>query len=328
MPRVGKASKLLLLLMATSMILYLNRKLNLESRPSPSVLQKKKETNLTAPVTIEDIMKTRIAWLNRSCRKLGLDRKMDDELHRPKPWEYLIGKDKKLVWCNVFKSASSSWLYIFNRLSGYSDKFLKKTTRKIPPVTLARKFYPRPSVQELEAALKQDGVVAFLVARHPLERLVSGFRDKILRAYRGSYHDIVCKKILLQYRGLQPKSYRHGKTVPTFSEFVRYVTDLHDQKGEIDMHWAPVYNFCNPCQVNLTYLVKFETFDKDTKFLLEKIGVSSTLMMRRENAAKDGRKSATMVDDYMAELDNDLMHRLVKLYQIDFELFGYTLPAI
>ena len=30
------------------------------------------------------------------------------------PWEYFINRERKFVWCNVFKSASSSWMYGFN----------------------------------------------------------------------------------------------------------------------------------------------------------------------------------------------------------------------
>ena len=52
-----------------------------------------------------------------------------------------------------------------------------------------------PSARELEEAAR-EAPVTFLVARHPFERLVSAFKDKILEAYRGSYHDKMGRKIL------------------------------------------------------------------------------------------------------------------------------------
>jgi hypothetical protein len=71
----------------------------------------------------------------------------DSRLHRPNPWEYLINKKYHLVWCNIFKAASTSWMYNFNLLAGYSPQFLKKTN--MVPLSLARKKYPRPSALQV-----------------------------------------------------------------------------------------------------------------------------------------------------------------------------------
>jgi len=36
---------------------------------------------------------------------------------------------------------------------------------------------------------------------------------------------------------------------PSFAEFVQYIID-EDLEGKVlDMHWAPVYKYCSPCQV-------------------------------------------------------------------------------
>ena len=51
----------------------------------------------------------RLTTMHQACKKHGLDRKGEDALHQPKGWEYFIAenKDVKLVWCNIFKSAST-----------------------------------------------------------------------------------------------------------------------------------------------------------------------------------------------------------------------------
>lgn len=72
----------------------------------------------------------------------------NDTLHRPNPWEFLINNKYHLVWCNVFKAASTSWMYNFNLLAGYSPQYLKKSN--IVPLTLARRKYPRPSVAQVK----------------------------------------------------------------------------------------------------------------------------------------------------------------------------------
>jgi hypothetical protein len=56
---------------------------------------------------------------------------------------------------------------------------------------LARKKYIRPSVEQLLDAMNKS--ITFIVGRNPLERLVSGYRDKIVHAIKGSEHDILGK---------------------------------------------------------------------------------------------------------------------------------------
>lgn len=75
----------------------------------------------------------------------------NDSLHKANPWEFLINKKYQLVWCNVFKAASTSWMYNFNLLAGYSPQFLKKS--QMVPLTLARKKYPRPSLKDVSTSV-------------------------------------------------------------------------------------------------------------------------------------------------------------------------------
>ena len=140
-------------------------------------------------------------------------------------------------------------MYIFNRLAGHSEKSLTKKYRRTPPVTLARTFYQRPTTDELLESMKNS--ISFVVGRNPFERLVSGYRDKILLALRGSHHEKVGRSIVLKYRGVDVKRLgRVGlKMKPTFTEFVRYIVDDYKAGIDLDMHWTPVFTFCNPCQV-------------------------------------------------------------------------------
>ena len=67
-----------------------------------------------------------------------------------------------------------SWMKILNKLKNVE----MNPKKKIEEVSLARQYYPRPTVPQLWQAMQSS--ISFIVARDPLERLVSGFRDKIL----------------------------------------------------------------------------------------------------------------------------------------------------
>ena len=137
---------------------------------------------------------------------------------------------------------------------------------KKPLVSEMRKIYGRPTLAELHEATNKNYdnnynnsySRTFLVKRHPFKRLFSGFNNKILRAYKGSHHDLMSQKILQKYRNMDiKKDYKFGKTTPTFAEFVEFVLDKSEQEGEIDMHWAPVVDFCSVCKVCMKKNLRF-----------------------------------------------------------------------
>lgn len=79
---------------------------------------------------------------------------------------------------------------------GYKPEFLKRSN--IVPLQLARKRYARPTAEELNAALNDS--TAFLIVRHPLERLLSAYRDKIQYALPNSHHAKLGQRIVQQFR--------------------------------------------------------------------------------------------------------------------------------
>eukprot|EP00092_Neocalanus_flemingeri_P028623 GFUD01031082.1.p1 GENE.GFUD01031082.1~~GFUD01031082.1.p1 ORF type:complete len:350 (+),score=63.55 GFUD01031082.1:158-1207(+) len=283
-------------------------------------------TTLADQDNVKNIMEDRINIMKDACRKHGLDTPGPDPLHQVKSWEYFINWEHSLVWCNVFKSASTSWMYIFNVLSGYSPKFLKKT-RKIP-LTLAREKYPRPSVDQLKEVLKRPNVTSVIIARNPFERLVSAYKDKIFGALPGSFHDKMRRKITQEYRHVNiPRSRKlQPELIPSFKEFVQYILDENSKQNTPEMHWAPVYSFCNPCQVNLNLIAKFETLSADTENVLSKIKATENLNVEKKNSAKDGKSSHKVTKMYLKELGKELYEKLVQLYVIDFDIFGYQVP--
>lgn len=103
---------------------------------------------------------------------------------------------EKKIFSFYLQAASTSWMYNFNILAGYSSSFLQKT--KEVPLQLARRKYPRPSLEQLQSALNDS--VAFLIVRHPLERLLSGYRDKIKFALPHTYHQKLGNYIITKYR--------------------------------------------------------------------------------------------------------------------------------
>ncbi|KAK8727478.1 hypothetical protein OTU49_009574 [Cherax quadricarinatus] len=129
----------------------------------------------TVTQELVDRLADRRNHVHEVCRKYGLDK--PSETYQPNAWEFLINEKFGLIWCNVFKAASSTWFYNFNLLAGFSETELLQS--KDTPIQLARKRYSRPSVEELQRAMNSSQQpLSFMIARHPLKRLVSAYRLK------------------------------------------------------------------------------------------------------------------------------------------------------
>jgi chondroitin 4-sulfotransferase 11 len=103
-------------------------------------------------------------------------------------------------------------MYNFNILAGYTPKFLKNS--KLVPLNLARRRYPRPSLHALQQALNDS--IAFLIVRHPLERLLSAYRDKIQFSLPHTLHRKLGNEIVLKYRKTKQKVNMHNYQPSTY----------------------------------------------------------------------------------------------------------------
>ncbi|GFG39349.1 hypothetical protein Cfor_08302 [Coptotermes formosanus] len=261
--------------------------------------------------------------MKQTCTMLGLDVSGNDSLHRPNPWEFLVNRPYHLVWCNVFKAASTSWMYNFNILAGYNPKFLKNS--KLVPLNLARRRYPRPSLYALQQALNDS--IAFLIVRHPLERLLSAYRDKIQFSLPHTLHRKLGNEIVLKYRKTkQKKSTSRNPRWPTFSEFVQYLVNVQQKGDAFDMHWTPITHFCTPCQVDFDIIMKFETLQEDQNYLIHQAGLQDIIRPEWKNPAK-GRTTAELISSYYSQLTTAQILQLYHIYRYDFELFSYNLDG-
>ena len=110
----------------------------------------------------------------------------------------------------------------------------------------------------------------FLVVRHPFERVMSAYVDKMEDyqrdlKYRGGYYyamygaDIVTK-FRQKYLDKFPNNPLFMKKEPSFVEFVEYLIETPVTK--YDEHWKPQFILCPPCHFKFDVVVKMETFDR------------------------------------------------------------------
>uniref|UniRef100_A0A182MUV9 Carbohydrate sulfotransferase n=1 Tax=Anopheles culicifacies TaxID=139723 RepID=A0A182MUV9_9DIPT len=166
-------------------------------------------------------------------------------------------KNHSLVYCLVFKAATSSWFYNFNSWAGYSEYEIMH----IDNLFLARKFYPKENRLTLMQSMEHS--FSFIVVRHPFERLMSAFEDRLV-SKKNAYYTRVAQAIYKRYHPI-------GRGSISFRDFVQYIIDdVEHNNGTIalDIHWCPINNLCTPCLARYDFIIKLETYKQDVENMI------------------------------------------------------------
>lgn len=262
-------------------------------------------------------MERRHDYLRSECSNNGLD----SSSYKANAWEYLVNRQYHVIWCNVFKAASTSWMYNFNLMANYTASFLNKT--KEVPLELARRKYGRPTVAVIKKA--QLDSITFIIVRHPFERLASAYNDKIVHAWPKSFHDKLGRKIIKKYRKAPEGIHNLPPTemYPLFEEFVMYLVDEYKAKRTLDMHWTPYTGFCTPCKFNFDVILKFETLDEDQRFLIQLGRLQNIVKPEWRNSGK--ANTLHDINHLYSRLKKSQLDSLYQLYKYDLKLFNYTI---
>ena len=160
----------------------------------------------------------------------------------------------------------------------------------------------------------------FVVVRHPLDRLVSGYKDKLAGNNR-YYERGLGRRILQQFRPRADAStIATGKGV-TFNEFAQYIIRNSDTIN--DNHFKVMQKVCYPCQIKYDYIAKLETHSTDSSFIIkEKLSGYGDTVYNVHHTGQ-GASFWKMLPEY-GNLTHAQLQRLTSIVADDMQMFGYT----
>jgi len=225
-----------------------------------------------------EVMQERVDRMRRVCRKQG------DDISSPKR----VGSAHTLMWdtahhlvyCPIYKVASGTWTTNFLRLSSFNSdlpKWQRFAKQRGASESTARKMFPPPKGKKKQQQ-ELDRSTKFLVVRHPFDRIVSAYKGKISRTdAKPRFYRKLQKEIKAEYSTNQ-KAIEEG-VPPTFEEYWRYLIDL--TTGLVaPRDWRKVdcvqafYSVCVPCDVEYDLILKLESHEDDTEFLVRRRGLA------------------------------------------------------
>ena len=108
--------------------------------------------------------------------------------------------------------------------------------------------------------LLESDYFIFTVVRHPFDRVLSAFRNRILRGC-GQQAKKHIPRILRNTRLKYTKKGCVVSPMPTFRQFVEYI--ISERGKDSDRHWLRYSVACAPCLVSYDAIVKLETSEED-----------------------------------------------------------------
>jgi len=293
-------------------------------------------------ITMTDRLLDRANTASKACARLRDEIGEEKKLYNRLRWAV----PERLLYCPVFKAASTSWLVNFLKLSNRTKNINPKVGN------LHKKsinLFPAPATFKLRKKIFAEST-KFIVVRHPFERIVSAYRDKLAGFTRNPSYLTMRKHVIDKYR----KNKKSKSEIPTFREsfdFILSELDKREAGGEkilIDGHFMPYSSRCKPCSMNYDVIIKFETLEEDSQYLIEQCGLDDRIGVLHENQAPTGpetkqgfknkskkvkkgeekaKKAITNTKtalDFFRDIPTSKIRRLYQHYRHDFEIFGYS----
>lgn len=235
----------------------------------------------------------------------------------------LVDDQHGLLYCAVPKVASTNWRRVLLALrSSRADPARIPANRSHEPSAFRSLARMEPNEQRRRLATH----LKFVFARHPLERLLSAYRNKFESAWSDYFPRRYGRHIVRQQRG--ENASRHALETGlgvTFHEFLRYVASLDpgDHAGAFNEHWRPLSDLCFPCQVRYDVLGSYDTLERDSRLVLRRAGLEGRVAFPSRRTTYSSEPTAALMQRYYGNVSEALMARLRHTYRRDMALFAY-----
>ncbi|XP_065349461.1 carbohydrate sulfotransferase 11-like [Cloeon dipterum] len=259
--------------------------------------------------------------LKNQCRIMNLSNDLNSVLSDQEFLSHVIvDEEHKLLYCYVPKVACTNWKRVLMVLMQKTNvtKVLDITASLAHSQNMFMKLinYTTPEVEHMLKTYTK-----FTFVRHPLERLLSAYRNKLQQNYESSryFKQRYGRLIVRLYRpNASPEALEKGDDV-SFQEFASYVSDTQLRPNE---HWQPAAELCRPCAVNYDVIGKYESLKQDADFVLSHVSRDVRFPELPKPSMTNASLKSTL--DALPEL---LLERLQQIYEADFRLFDYQ-PAL
>lgn len=194
------------------------------------------------------------------------------------PRKTFVDAAHNILFCPIQKVASTFWTRTFLAIDSrgrIESPFLIKTVNYSLLETYESFQKSRP--EDFQASV-MNNAISLLVVRDPYTKLFSAYTDKI---YHPNHYFWRTTGKTIEDMLKRPSVPHCGHSV-SFPDFIKYIIHARNETGiEIDPHFTPIYEHCDPCVSKYDYIMTFENLKAEyfyiTNMFKAKFNISLTV---------------------------------------------------
>lgn len=203
-----------------------------------------------------------------------------------------------------------------------SDTYLEKALR--------RAAFLNKTITDTGKKVRLHDYYKIMIVRNPLERLISGYRNKIEPPFTEPstrFPNSVKQTILETYRAKEYQAWL-DKRMPhelnvTFAEYTEYLIDMPNT--QINPHFRPMIDICHPCVVRFNFYGAFKHYSQDAALIINKIQAKPEYY-RNRSLHTPKTATSTFLNIYYSQLSEELKRRLYKDWHDELEFYYHLYP--
>ena len=250
-----------------------------------------------------------------------------------------VNQEYKVLFCLVEKSGSTNIRIMF-LIAANVVPVTSATQPRSKLKALIKVYYSNMTILS-KLQLKQGVTVESLqtqyykmmIVRHPLERLVSAYRDKLVGAVKRNElknpNDNYSNNLKLEiFKAIHPDRYHqwlHHTNMQhyvTFSDFIQFIVDKPN--ADLNIHYQPVISLCNVCGVKYDFYGAHKRFNQDAQILATKLGGTAEYISNPFHISND--KTVNVLSTFYSQLSQDLKEQLFRDWYSELEFYYYLYP--
>ncbi|KAL4219842.1 Sulfotransferase [Mactra antiquata] len=280
-------------------------------------------------------LKSRKSWMESTCKYMI---KAGYKTPNMKPFQdeykkhYMVNHDHRMLYCYLPKVANTNFRRVILGLEGVVPK------NKVPNVdgydvyfkyddkyTYLQQFTERQQQALLHTYIK------FMVVRDPLERLLSGYRNKYFHP-NPNHVDEFLRKINVFYQEHGYLRDRIGIPIREdfrnvslqFQEFLIFFTDTYDEEAFLNEHFTLSSQLCDPCKTKINFIAKYDTLYEDVDYIFQELKIDIPFPGRNDNYYVN--KTTDVELQYYKQIPKWLLRKVWNIVKYDYVIFGFKVP--
>lgn len=178
----------------------------------------------------------------------------------------------------------------------------------------------------------------YVMVRHPLQRILSAYLDKLGHPLTRVNHPYSYFEQLKHHimQAVSPVKYSHwvaSNGTALRVEFEQFITWLVVQPdlASLNEHFSPQYYNSQPCRVRYDFYGNFDNFKDDFMKILAKFRIDGSSFLQTPSSSSSssghGRPMSQKLHLFWSPLAQRLKHKLYKKFKVDFDYYHSLYPT-